>query len=584
VEKMVRKIVLFVCVLILPIYAAVPARSEDKKAPEEKTVSAPDAGEVVIGLEIPLFSPLFSEVPLAKINEENLTVKDVRDAVIASHEERSQETAAKKVNYDEILNRLINWKLILQEAREMGIEDLPEVKEAVAAQRRLLHKELLLKQATKDAKADPAAVERIYKNMIREWKIKSVLFFEENDAKKMLEEIKAGKSFEELAAKAVADKKAKGNDQEDFARPADLMLPVAQTLAPMQIGSVSPVVEILAGRANSGWAVIKLVDVRYVDNKEAKEKAEQEALSEQKSKMVQEYGKVLLKKYDVKINKKLLNQLDFEAAKPGLEKLSNDKRVLVRIQGEKAITVGVLTVAVKKSFFHGLKQAIAEKRVNEKKFEVLNSMIDKTLLERDAVSQGVEKTEEYQNKMKEYVDSVVFGTFVEKVVAPDVKLTKEEFEAYYNEHLSEYSTPEMMRLNSLAFTNKEDAEKAAEKLRKGTDYDWMLSNAEGQVKKDAKDLLTFEGNLITISSMPEDLQKVMAGTKKDEIKLYASPGGYYYVLIVKQVVAPESQPLSEVQKQIGEKLFNEKLKDSVEAYAAKLRKAGEVKIYLSKSK
>ena len=595
-----RRFILFVCALMLTMYVAIPAIAEDKKATAESLTSSPiltpetagiaakpvpdaGAGEVVIGLTIPLLSPLFSDVPLAKVNDERVTLKEVRDAVIASHKERTEETAAKKMNYAEILDRLINLKLILQEAREMGIDELPEVKEAISVYGKQLRKDLLLKRATKNAKANPAEVERIYRDMIREWKIKSVLFFQEEDAKKMLQDIKAGKSFEELAAKAVEDKKAKGNMQEDFIGPANLLPQVTQAVVSMKVGSVSPIVKILAGRANSGYAVIKLIDVRYVDNKEAKEKAEQESIRLQKGKMVQEYGKELLKKYDVKVNKQLLKDLDFSASKPGLEKLSKDKRVLAVIQGEKPITVGVVTVAVKKSFFHGLKEALAEKRINDKKYEVLGSMIDKALMEKEAAKQGLDKSDDYKNMMKEYEDSLIFGTFIEKVIAPDVKLSKEEIEAYYKEHISQYTTPEMLRLNSLAFTKKEDAENAIEKLRKGTDYNWLLSNAEGQVKKDAKDLLSFEGTLLTIKSMPEGLQEVLTGAKEGEVKLYASPEGYFYVVVIKQVVTPESTPLSEVQQKISEKIYNEKLKDSVEEYAAKLRKAGDVRIYLSKS-
>lgn len=189
-----RRFILFVCALMLTMYVAIPAIAEDKKATAESLTSSPiltpetagiaakpvpdaGAGEVVIGLTIPLLSPLFSDVPLAKVNDERVTLKEVRDAVIASHKERTEETAAKKMNYAEILDRLINLKLILQEAREMGIDELPEVKEAISVYGKQLRKDLLLKRATKNAKANPAEVERIYRDMIREWKIKSVLFF-----------------------------------------------------------------------------------------------------------------------------------------------------------------------------------------------------------------------------------------------------------------------------------------------------------------------------------------------------------------------------------------------------------------------
>ncbi len=586
---------MFVCTLMLPIYFTIPAYAEDKKAPAESYVqtsetAGPEAkpapksgpGEVNIGLSVPLFSPIFSNVPVVKVNDESITLKEVRDALIASHEERSEQTAAQKLDYASILDRLINVRLIVQEAHGMGIDELPEVTDTVSAYEKQLRRELLLQGAAKDARADPKEVEALYRDMIKEWKIRSVLFFQEEDAKNMLEDIKAGKNFEELAAKAVADKKAKGNEQEEFIAPAYLLPQVADAVAVMKTGSVSPVIRIMAGKDNSGYSVVKLIDVRYVDNAEAKAKAEQRSLADQKAKMIRQYMAALIRKY-VKVNKQLLKNLDFEAAKPGLEKLSKDKRTVAVIQGEKPVTVGILAAAIKKSFFHGIQEAVAEKRINEKKYEVLGNMLDKALLDSEAARQGVDKTDEFKTLIKEYRDSVIFGTFVEKVVAPDVKLSKDEIEGYYKEHINEYSSPEMIRLNSLAFTKKEDAENAMEKLRKGTDYNWLLSNAEGQVKKDAKDSLSFEGNILTVKSLPEGIQKVVGGAKADDARLFASPGGYFYVLIVKQIVPPKAETLTAVQQKIAEKVYNKKLKDSVEEYAARLRAAGDVKIYLSKS-
>jgi len=414
VEKTMRKIVLFVCALMLSVYVAIPAHAEDKKGPvaspvpisetagvAARPVPKPGLGEIVIGLNIPVFSPLFSEVPLAKVNDESITLKEVRDALIASHEERTEETVVQKVDYAAVLNRLINVRLIVQEALGMGIDELPEVKETVSTYEKQLRRELLLQQAAKDAKADPEEVEKIYKDMIKEWKIRSVLFFQEEDAKKMLEDIKDGKSFEELAAKAVADKKAKGNEQEEFIKPDYLLPQVVEAVATIKTGSISPIIRILAGKEYSGYSVVKLLDVRYVDNKEAKEKAEQQALSDQRAKMIRQYKAKLIKKY-VKVNKQLLKDIDFAATKPGLEKLSKDKRVIAVIQGEKPITVGILTVAIKKSFFHGVKEAIAEKRINDKKYDVLGSMIDKALLEKEAVKQGLDKRlEEIKKKYNE---------------------------------------------------------------------------------------------------------------------------------------------------------------------------------------
>jgi len=44
----------------------------------------------------------------------------------------------------------------------------------------------------------------------------------------------------------------------------------------------------------------------------------------------------------------------------------------------------------------------------------------------------------------------------------------------------------MMKINSLVFAKRQDAEIAIEKLRKGTELQWLSINAEGQVDRNTQ--------------------------------------------------------------------------------------------------
>ena len=50
-----------------------------------------------------------------------------------------------------------------------------------------------------------------------------------------------------------------------------------------------------------------------------------------------------------------------------------------------------------------------------------------------------------------------------------------------------------------------------------------------------------------------------------------APRATFYVLAVQQVIAPDAKPYDEVREEIAKKLYGEKLKKHVEAYAGKLR-------------
>jgi hypothetical protein len=137
-----------------------------------------------------------------------------------------------------------------------------------------------------------------------------------------------------------------------------------------------------------------------------------------------------------------------------------------------------------------------------------------------------------------------------------------------------------MKIRSLAFAKRNGAEGAIEKLRNGTELQWLMENAEGQVEKNAPNLLTFDGSLLTVRDLPEGVRKVLSGAKAGDFRFYASPEGYFYVLSVEDVVPARPQSLEEAKEGIANKVFSDKLNKAAEAWADKLRAASNVKVYM----
>ena len=513
---------------------------------------------------------------VAMINDEPITLDEFNLEVSSLRASKSAE--GKKDGDSELLRRLINTKLIIQEARKIGLDELDEVKNMVDVFSRVTLRELLAERQLKDVKADPKEVEKIYKESVKEWKIKSVLFEKEDAAKKMEEEIKEGRSFDEVAQKAVSDGTAKGAPESTYMGRKELLPGVAEAVSKMSVGSLSSIIPV-----GSGFAILKVEDTRYPENPEAKEIAKRQALTLKKRGVLETYNNALIKKY-VKLNKKVLDEIDFEAKEPGFQELLEDKRVIAEIQGENPITVGDLTDGVRQQLYHGVERAIESKRLNERKTSVLDEMLYKRVFRKEALRLGIDKTKVYKNRVKEYENSVIFGAFIQKAVRPDIKLKEEELKAYYNDHVKEYTMPEMIKINSLVFAKREFAEKTLEKLRKGTDFQWLMENAEGQVdKSNSKDVLNFEGKFLTANDLPEGVRKSISGAKPGDFRLYESPEGYFYAVTIQDVIPAKPQPYAETREAIAKILYNEKLNKAVEEWAEKLRAVSDVKVYLKEN-
>ncbi|MBI5376649.1 MAG: peptidyl-prolyl cis-trans isomerase [Candidatus Schekmanbacteria bacterium] len=433
--------------------------------------------------------------------------------------------------------------------------------------------EMVQERRVKDLKADDAEVDNLYKKEVKELKIKSVLFEKEEDAKKMIEEIKNGKNFDEIAQTLISNETAKGDIDGTYLREKELQPNVFKAVSEMEIGGISSIVPVI-----KGFSIFKLEETRFPEDAGIKEKITNEVLNRKKVQVLIEYNSELLKKY-VKINQKLVDKIDFEALKPGFEELLKDNRIVAEIEGGDKVTVGQWADAIKQKYFHGADRAIERKRVNKNKYEVLEKIIVKKALIIEASKAGIDKTEEYTNMIKGYGDSLVFNEFVKKAVAPNIKMNEEDKQKYYEDHKMEYAYSEMVKIDALGFENIDFAKSALKKLDSGAEFEWIKENAEGKLDNISDEILAIEGNVIATDSLPDDIKKALSGVKKGDFRLYEAADGFFYVFYIKEFYVAVPQPFEDVKDLITNKVVGEKLNSELRYWENKLREQSDIRIF-----
>jgi hypothetical protein len=600
-ERMRKKWFVTTGVLMFFLVAAVPGFSSDQKpvTPADKTggeqnPGAPAGGMVLkvkdprssTTVTIPLDSTEHDDLPVAVVNDETITVEDLKSAIAVSHEEgdvgkKDRTMQAPKIDFSELLQRLINVQLVVQEAKSIGLDELPEVKNSVGIFSRVSLRSLLREDVSKDVTVNEDEVEKLYRENVREVKTNTAFFEKEKDAKKAVREIKAGKNFDEVIAKGKKAGTVKGADAGNYIKFKDLNPAIAAALSKMKVGSVSPVTKIVLADNKTYFAVFRFDDDRSAESPEAKEQARQTVLQSKSDKAMETLSKSLYKKY-VKADKKLIESLDYGPEGQGLEKLLEDQRVAVEIEGDQPVTVAQLSQAMQEKFFHGMKRLKGEKMIKTR-HDVLEDLVQKRLFILEARKRGLDKTAAYKNMVEEYERNMLWGAFIEKVVARDVKLQDEDMRAYYHDHAGDYLSAKMVKIRGLAFGKEADAIAALEKLRKGADFNWIKVNVEGQLDTSTKDLMTFEERLVPIDTMDPDVQKALSGVNAEDFRLYESPQGHFHVLYITEVVPPRQQPFEQVQQQIRPNVFYVKLDAAAKEWVRKLKESADIKVYLTGS-
>jgi len=525
--------------------------------------------------------PLVGGKPtLAMVNGEAITLEKFNRVLAGIHGGMTDNATESRTNPSQLLERLINARLILQEARNIGLDELPEVMNAEKAfEEETIRGMLYGYQLRNIKKPDAKEVEKRYRQAVKEVKVTSVLFEKEEDGRRLEAEVRGGGDFDELAQRMITSGEAKGSLVGKYLRIDSLSPEVAKTVSSLKKGEVSPLI-----RVGNQVSLLRMEGIRFANDPAARAQAEKDALQAKKVAVLKKYTEGLRKKYLI-IDQKLVDSLDYESVEPGFEKLLADDRVLAKVKGEKPVTVGDLTNALDKKFFHGSDRAAQRKRINRKKDQVLEEILDRRVANMEAKRLKLEHTDFYKTKAEDYRDENLFGAFVQKVVVPDVKVVDEDLDAYYQAHIGEYTFPEMVRIDGLVFADKGTAEEAIEKLRKGADFQWLRANAEGQVGATAAEsLLVFRGELLVATTLPEGVRNAIAGAGPGDYRLYADPGKAFYVLNFMERIPSKPMPLESVKGEMEKKVFAEKLQRIVKDWEEKLRKVSDVKIYATGEK
>jgi hypothetical protein len=570
--------------------AGIAAAQDDEALPEEAGAGGESSEEVLVTLRVPLGSPLFAETPVAVVNEEPITFRDLTRHIASTHMGRTEDATSTRKDYVDLLERVITSELIVQEARNIGFDETPEFEHQVEDMSTDALMSALMSRHLKGVQPDPAEVDGLYRRMSREFLLSTVTFKNEPDAASFKEQSDSGEDFGELASRFAEEGRAEvesGNTE--YAKLKDLLPRIAQAAFVMETGDVS---QIFA--TDTGFLVFRVDDVRFYEDAGVEEEARQKVLARAQKEAAREYADQLLEKYTT-TDERLLKKANFEEQKSGFlslgkakpvdfQKLLEDERVVATVHSDPPFTVTVADLArdVKEGLYHGVERAVdTRKKLNETKRIKLRNILFKRSAILEARNEGLDQTKEYLDAVERFENSLLFDTFVQKVIVPDVKISEDEIRNYYEKHTDEFSSPTMFRLNGLAFYELTDAEVALDKLRKGADFKWVSANSPGQVETGAAGVLDFKNALLSLTALPEGLQKDAARAKSGDALLYSGRKGYHYVIAVERVFPPAPQPYEVARGPIAKTIMDEKIRVLIDDWSAKLRDAYETRIFVT---
>jgi len=518
------------------------------------------------------------EPAVATVNGEPVTLGDLLQELMVRHREVAEtDRPGERQDLDAVVERLISIQLVLQEARNIGLNETLDYRQMETSFEVQTLRDMLFERHLEGMTTpDEERVRELYREKVGELRIRSVFIEDDEIAAELESSLGNGGSFEELVRKLVEEGKAQGGDESPWVPASDLLPQIRKAAWDLEAGEISALIPI-----NGSFGIFRLIDKRVHENPEVLAEVENQAIGEKRMDAARQYAESLKERY-AEVDEALLEKVDYEADGVDFADFLTDSRPLATIEGGKPITVAQLSEKLRANFFHGVDQAAERGRINDRKMAVLQDLLDRQVVVAEARRLELDRTRQFDEKHREFEKRMLFATFVQRVIAPDVDPTEETLREYYDEHLDEFSVPERIRIEALAFGDRADAEQALSKLVSGADLGWMRANARGQADlSEDEEPMPFDGRPLEVTTLPESLHKSVSGSSSGDYRFHAGDDGRFYVLYIRQLIPSKAQPFEAVRGGILKGATARDEWEALQAWVAELRKVSEIQVFLT---
>ena len=503
---------------------------------------------------------------VAVVNGEEIFLDELGEAVAARHQNLDEDTPTAWVGYTGILDRLISTKLIIQEARDVGLEERPGIRRKIQRFRDQMLVKLIKEEQLLKLKPDEDDIERIFRDEVRNWKYRAIVFEDLEQARAFHSEIEDGEEFETAGDRYIQEGKAAWDGGEREAREADINPEIASAFTGKEVNSVTPVI-----KAVNRFFIFKLTGASYPENPAARERATRRALNLKREEVLKEYTDRLIEKY-VSIDQEVLSTVgtgDFTD-------MEKDSRVLAEIADEDPVVVPDLIDHLKGKFYHGEKTSEYTKALGSGPEAILREILDQRLLLKEARRTGIDRTDRYRRLVVDFENSLVFDMYIKEFLVPQARVPEEEIRASYEERAEEFLMPRTVEVDSLTFTDGDNARKALKSLKRGADLKWLSENVQGLNENGVSREELF------LDTLPDDLQTLFADAGTGDTGLYEAGDEIFKVFIVRNVPPRKREPLDKVRPKITRELFGKRMNQVIEDLTAELRELSEITVYEDK--
>lgn len=508
--------------------------------------------------------PSISDLVLARINGEPITVEELNESFTSRHQGHGVLLAGRGAVRD-FLDTVIDRRLLIQEALRIGADEDPEIQRARATLRAKRAAEgFYADQVTKKVRVTDEEIAGVHQRLGDRFSARHILAESRQDAARALERVRAGEEFGEVARQmSRADTASRGGDLGivQWGRSEQKLEDVLWSL---KKGEISEPFE-----TESGWNLLYVVERTSVEPpKLADTRQRIKANLEQRES--RERSTALFRK----LMKRPGGRIDEAPLVAALTARSGEGPPGATVVAEAAGEPITLERALRLVKLEAAR-ALPPDRLRRQARWLLEAEVFRILLEKEGLARGYGDRPMVVRELDKVTDQAAFQALLGKVVLAKVEISDRDVSAYYRDHPKEYTEPEAVKLSAILVEKEDEAKDLVSALAQGKEFRVLARTAS----KDPT-LVASGGEIqgwITRGKLDPAVEEVAFSLKEGAVGIATGKAGHFVVRLDRRR-AEQLKPFDEVKEHAREAALRQRSRDTVKAWARKLRGASTIEV------
>jgi len=496
---------------------------------------------------------------LAVVDDDPITEGDIEYSLTVSHR-REDLSSAGALKLSEYIQKLVDDRLIIDEARRSGMDQLPEIKRAVEAfilresVVRLHNDEIVEKVSVTDKE-----IKDFYRENYEQVTLGLIEVTSEEVAAEIINQLQLGGDFEKIA-RTYSLHISRENGGTVVYKKGSIPTYFMDAIALLQPGEFSDTLNVL-----NKYYIVKLLDKKEAPWGEEFDKVrgriETSIRKQKEEERSDEYLEYLRQKAHIVINEDLLAEIQLDGGTEETEKWAEDTRTLVEIDST-TLTVG--------DFIR-----IARPNTRRTKEDILKIWIDRKLVDLEALSRHYEQDPRLKRMVYRYENQLLKDMYIKRVIAPQVEITEEMVKEYYENNQESFARPDLYNIQQITVKDSDEAQVILENLRDGADFSWWAKT------KSIDSSASKGGNAgwLVRSALPEPVKEIIDTLQPGDLTPVLEVNSYYMIVRLKDKTIGEVKGYDEVRNDAYRACFVEELKKIYNEYVTKLKADSVIVVY-----